>query len=315
MAKKVLFIDSTHPSLPEGLRKLGFLCDFFPDATRTDFLKMINNYEGVIIRSKIKLDKEILSHAKNLKFIGRVGAGMENIDVSYAKENGIACINAPEGNRGAVGEQALGMLLMLFNNLLRADAEVRKGIWRREENRGIEIEGKTIGIIGYGNTGGSFARKLSGFKSTVRAYDKYKQNYSDKYAQEAVMEDIYLTSDVVSLHLPLTKETQYLVDKEFIDRFKKPFYLINTSRGKIVKTDDLVDALKTGKVLGACLDVLEYEGLSFENLNSKNLPYSFRELIKMENVVLSPHIAGWTHESNIKLAETIVRKVKNLYNL
>lgn len=313
--KKVLFIDRTHPSLKEGLEGAGFLCDFFPDYRKEDFVKIIGEYEGVIVRSKIKLDQEILSKATNLKFIGRVGAGMENIDTTYAESRGIVCLNAPEGNRGAVGEQAVGMLLMLFNHLLRADAEVRKGIWRREENRGLEIEGRTIGIIGYGNTGGAFARKLSGFRPKVLAYDKYKNDFSDTYAREATMDELFEESDVVSLHLPLTEETRFLVDREFISRFKKPFVLINTSRGKIVKTDDLVESLKSGKVLGACLDVLEFEGLSFESLDQENLPRAFAELIQMDNVVLSPHIAGWTHESNLKLAATIVRKVKALYGL
>lgn len=313
--KKVLFIDSTHPSLREGLEDAGFLCDFFPDYRSEDFVKIIGAYEGVIVRSKIKLDREMLSKAANLKFIGRVGAGMENIDVEFAESKGIVCLNAPEGNRGAVGEQAVGMLLMLFNHLLRADAEVRKGIWRREENRGLEIERRTVGIIGYGNTGGSFARKLSGFRPGVLAYDKYKKGFTDAYAREATMDELFEGCDVVSLHLPLTDETRFLVDNEFIGRFKKPFFLINTSRGKIVKTDDLVENLKSGKVLGACLDVLEFEGLSFESLDGKNLPRAFVELVQMDNVVLSPHIAGWTHESNLKLAATIVRKVKTLYGL
>lgn len=313
--KKVLFIDSTHPSLREGLVKLGFHCDYFPDYQREDFIKIIGDYEGVIIRSKIKLDDEILSKATNLKFIGRVGAGMENINVRFAERQGIKCLNAPEGNRGAVGEQAVGMLLMLFNHLMRADAEVRKGIWLREENRGLEIEGKIVGIIGYGNTGGSFARKLKGFRPKVLAYDKYKTDYSDVYAREATMDELFEQCDVVSLHLPLTDETRFLVDHDFINRFKKPFFLINTSRGKIVKTDDLVKNLNSGKVLGACLDVLEFEGLSFGNLDQENLPKAFTELIKMDNVVLSPHIAGWTHESNLKLSATIVRKVKALYRI
>lgn len=313
--KKVLFVDSTHASLPDGLEKAGFSCDYFPDYRRADFMKIIGGYEGVIIRSKILLDEEILSKATRLKFIARVGAGMENIDVSFAESLGINCLNAPEGNRGAVGEQAVGMLLMLFNHLLRADAEVRKGIWRREENRGLEIEGKTIGIIGYGNTGGSFARKLSGFRPKVLAYDKYKTGFSDAYVKEAAVNQLFEECDVVSLHLPLTEETQFLVDNSFIRLFKKPFFLINTSRGKIVKTDDLVENLKSGKILGACLDVLEFEGLSFESLDQESLPRAFAELVQMDNVVLSPHIAGWTYESNLKLSATIVEKVKALYRL
>lgn len=313
--RKILFVDTTNPYLVEGLEKLGFQCDSFPGYGRADFLNIIQNYEGIIIRSKIKLDEEALSKAKKLKFIGRVGAGMENIDVSYAERKNIVCLNAPEGNRNAVGEQAVGMLLMLFNNLRRADAEVRQGIWKREENRGVELEGKTVGIIGYGNTGGAFARKLSGFDVKVLAYDKYKTNFTDAFVVESTMEELYEQSDIVSLHLPLTDETRYLVTDEFIKKFQKPIYLINTARGPIVKTSDLVNNLKTGKVRGACLDVLEFEGLSFEKLETADLPKAFTELIKMDQVVLSPHIAGWTHESHLKLATTLVQKVKALYKV
>jgi len=311
--KKVLFVDTTHPHLVEGLEAAGFQCDAFPGYNREDYLNIISEYEGVIIRSKIKLDEEILLKADNLKFIGRVGAGMENIDVDFAESRGIKCLNAPEGNRGAVGEQAVGMLLMLLNHLRRADAEVRKGIWIREGNRGLELEGKTVGIIGYGNTGGSFARKLSGFDVNVLAYDKYKSDYSDAYVRESTMEELYEACDIVSLHLPLTDETRFLVNDEFIRKFKKPFFLLNTARGKIVKTNDLVQNLKSGKVCGACLDVLEYEGLSFEQLDKNQLPQAFAELVEMDEVVLSPHIAGWTHESNWKLANTLVEKIKALY--
>lgn len=311
--KKVLFVDTTHPYLIEGLEKAGFKCDLFPGYQRTDFLNIIHEYEGVIIRSKIKMDEEILSKAVKLKFIGRVGAGMENIDVPFAQSKNIVCLNAPEGNRNAVGEQAVGMLLMLFINLLRADAEVRKGIWKREENRGLELEGKTVGIIGYGNTGGAFARKLAGFDVKVLAYDKYKTNFSDDFAEEATMKELYEQCDIVSLHLPLTDETRFLVTDEFIKRFKKPIFLVNTARGKILNTADLVKNLKSGKVRGACLDVLEFEGFSFENLEANQLPKAFSDIIAMEQVVLSPHIAGWTHESNWKLAHTIVEKVKGLY--
>lgn len=311
--KKVLFVDTTHPYLVEGLEKAGFQCDSFPGYQRADFLNIIHEYVGVIIRSKIKMDAEILSRASQLKFIGRVGAGMENIDVTFAESQNIVCLNAPEGNRNAVGEQAVGMLLMLLNHLRRADAEVRKGIWKREENRGLELEGKTVGIIGYGNTGGAFARKLSGFDVKVLAYDKYKTGYSDAYAREASMDELYDQCDVVSLHLPLTDETRFLVTDEFIHRFKKPFFLVNTARGKIVHTVDLVKNLKSGKVRGACLDVLEFEGLSFEHLDAGQLPQAFSDLIAMDQVILSPHIAGWTHESNWKLAHTLVEKIKALY--
>ena len=309
---KVLFIDTTHPALPEGLEKLGFKCDYFEGLGYDDYKKIIDEYEGVVIRSKIKLDKDILERASNLKFIGRVGAGMENIDVEYAEKKGIACLNAPEGNRNAVGEQALGMLLTLFNNILRADSEVRQGIWKREENRGLELEGKTVGIIGYGNMGTSFARKLRGFDTEVLAYDKYKTGFGDDFVKESALEELFEKCDVVSMHVPLTEETLFMVNDGFINSFKKNIFVINTARGKVLKTSDLVKNLKSGKVRGACLDVLEYEGLSFENLKAEDLPPDFKELVKMDNVVLTPHIAGWTHESNVKLAETIVRKVKEL---
>lgn len=310
--KRVLFIDTAHPSLQQGLEKLGFQCDYFPDFQYDDFNRIIGQYEGVIIRSKIKLDRKILAEAHNLKFIGRVGAGMENIDVAAAEELGIRCLNAPEGNRSAVGEQAVGMLLMLFNHLKKGDAEVRQGLWLREENRGVEIEGKTVGIIGYGNMGSAFAKRLSGFDAHVVAYDKYKTDFSDRYVTEVSLDELFSETDILSLHVPLTEETRYMVNHDFLGRFSKNIWLINTSRGKVVKTDDLVTALKSGKVKGACLDVLEFEGFSFENLKADELPKAFSELVKMQNVILTPHVAGWTHESNLKLASTIVAKVKAL---
>ena len=310
--KKILFIDSAHPILQTELERDGFQCDNFPGYSRAEYERIISAYIGVIIRSKIELDRDFLSMARNLKFIARVGAGMENIDTDYAIKQGIACLNAPEGNRDAVGEQAVGMLLTLLNKLLLADREVRKGIWEREKNRGAELGGKTVGIIGYGNTGGAFARKLSGFDVQVLAYDKYKTDFSDAYVQQSTMETLYKRCDVVSLHVPLTEETHYLVDDAFIRRFHKPFYLINTSRGTVVRTVDLVANLERGKVLGACLDVLEYEELSFENLGSEHLPETFRKLVSRQDVVLSPHIAGWTVESNYKLAMTIVEKIRKL---
>ena len=310
--KKVLFVDSAHSSLQQGLEKLGFQCDYFPEFEYDDFKQIIGQYEGVIIRSKIKLDREILAEAHKLEFIGRVGAGMENIDVAAAEKAGIRCLNAPEGNRGAVGEHAIGMLLMLFNNMKKGDAEVRRGLWLREENRGVEIDGKTIGIIGYGNTGSTFAKKLSGFGARVLAYDKYKTGFSDKFATEVSMEELFEQTDILSLHIPLTDETRFLVNKSFLQKFRKNIWFVNTSRGKMVLTEDLVAALKSGKVKGACLDVLEFEGLSFENLEADKLPKAFSDLIEMQNVILSPHVAGWTHESNLKLAATIVKKVKAL---
>lgn len=306
---KVLFIDTAHDELAIRLQKQGFRCDFFKDYNRDDYLKIVGDYDGIIIRSKIKLDDSFLSECKQLKFIGRVGAGMENIDVESALKKGIVCINAPEGNRDAVGEHAIGMLLALFNKIIIADKEVRKGIWIREGNRGHEIGGKIIGIIGYGNTGAAFAKKLSGFDAEVIAYDKYKSDYSDNFVRESNMQELFEKCDIISLHVPLTEETKYLVNSDFLRKFKKNIYLINTSRGKVLDTVSLIEMLNNGKVIGACLDVLEYEGLSFEEVM---LPSEIQALVTKENVVLSPHIAGWTHESNYKMAVTIANKVEKL---
>ncbi|MDD3132387.1 MAG: hydroxyacid dehydrogenase [Bacteroidales bacterium] len=311
--QKVLFIDTAHPVLTEELTRMGYQCDYFENYSRNDYLRIIGQYFGIIIRGKIKLDAEMLTAARQLKFIGRVGAGMENIDVAYAESMDIACLNAPEGNRDAVGEHAVGMLLMLMNRLRIADREVRQGVWLREENRGTEIKGKTVAIIGYGNMGGAFARVLKGFGANVIAYDKYKSNYSDDFVSESDMQTIFDEADIVSLHLPLTPETLFLVDANYLKKFRKNIYLINTARGRNVKTADLVKQMKAGKVLGAALDVLEYEKLSFEALDQQSLPEDFTWLIRSDQVVLSPHIAGWTHESNYKLAKTIVDKVRQLF--
>lgn len=306
---RILFADSNHPILHELCIQAGYTCDLFWDKSVEELQHMLPNYDALVIRSKFKLTKELLAKCKHLKYIGRVGAGLENIDVEYANLHGIKCLSAPEGNRDAVGEHALGMLLMLFNNLKKADAEVRKGIWLRAENRGIEITGKTIGIIGYGNTGQSFAKKLSGFDCKILVHDKYKKDFSDNKIIEAQLSDIFSQSDVVSLHVPLTEETQFMFDATFISAFKKPIYIVNTARGKCLKTEDLVDGLKSGKVLGACLDVLEYESVSFEKVENTDIPAALEYLIQSEKVVLSPHIAGWTHESNFKMSELMAQKM------
>lgn len=307
--RKVLIIDTNHEVLVEELSKNGFQCEYFEGFTRKNYVSIIDKYYGAIVRSKIKFDKEILAKAKNLKFIGRVGAGMENIDVDFAKSLGITCFNAPEGNRDAVGEHTLAMLLMLMNKLLKADREVRNGVWLREENRGLEIKGKTIGIIGYGNMGSAFAQRLSGFEARVIAYDKYKYGYSDELVKETNMEEIFAESDILSMHIPLTKETNFLLNDEYFNNFRKNILVINTSRGNILKTDDLVKNLKSGKIFGAALDVLEYEKLSFENIDKEKLPESFKYLAASDKVVLSPHIAGWTIESKYKLAKIMTEKI------
>lgn len=307
---KVIHLDTNHPLLINQLNKLGFTNDEDYLSSKEDIEAKIHNYDGFIIRSRFKIDKAIIDKATNLKFIGRVGAGLENIDCEYAISKNIALIAAPEGNRNAVGEHTLGLLLSLFNKLNKADKEIRAGKWLREENRGLELDGKTIGLIGYGNMGKSFAKKLKGFDVDVLCYD-IKSNVGDENCKQVSLEELQQKSDVLSLHTPQTTLTRNIINKAFINRFKKSFWLLNTARGTSVVTKDLVEALKSGKILGAGLDVLEYEKSSFENLFSdNNLPEAFQYLIASENVILSPHIAGWTIESNEKLAQTIVDKIK-----
>lgn len=307
---KVIHLDTNHTLLINQLNKLGFTNDEDYLSSKEDIEAKIHNYDGFIIRSRFKIDKAFIDKSTNLKFIGRVGAGLENIDCEYAISKNIALIAAPEGNRNAVGEHTLGMLLSLFNKLNKADKEIRAGKWLREENRGLELDGKTIGLIGYGNMGKSFAKKLKGFDVDVLCYD-IKSNVGDENCKQVSLEELQQRSDVLSLHTPQTTLTRNMINKAFINRFKKSFWLLNTARGTSVVTKDLVAALKRGKILGAGLDVLEYEKSSFENLFSdNNLPEAFQYLIASENVILSPHVAGWTIESNEKLAQTIVDKIK-----
>ena len=306
---KVLFIESVHEVLHKRLEAAGYTCDCRYEATREELLAMAHEYAGVVVRSRIKIDKAFIDAAANLRFIARSGSGLENIDVAYAESKGIAVYNSPEGNRDAVGEHALGMLLMLMNNLRQADADVRAGRWPREENRGYEIAGKTVGIIGYGLMGSSFARKLSGFGARVIAHDKYKSQFSDQWAVPVSLEELKAEADIVSLHLPLTDETHYYADAQFFVSFAKKIYFINTARGKNTETSALVDALKSGKVRGACLDVIEYEKASLEGLEKDPSLTAMRDLIAMPNVALSPHIAGWTHESYEKLSSVLADKI------
>lgn len=307
---KILHIDSNHSLLIDQLNKLGFTNDEDYTSSKSKIEAKIETYDGIVIRSRFTIDQQFLDAATNLKFIGRVGAGLENIDCDYAEKKGVYLISAPEGNRNAVGEHALGMLLSLFNKLNKADREVRQGKWLREANRGIELDGKTVGLIGYGNMGKAFAKKLRGFDVEVLCYD-IKANVGDENAVQISLSDLQEKADVLSLHTPQTELTINMVNSEFINKFKNPFWLINTARGKSVVTEDLVQALKTGKILGAGLDVLEYEKSSFENLfTSSKMPIAFEYLINAENVLLTPHVAGWTIESNIKLSQTIVDKIK-----
>lgn len=316
---KILHLDTNHSLLINQLKNLGF--ENFEDYTssKTEIEDKIHLYDGIVIRSRFTIDKQFLDKATNLKFIGRVGAGLENIDCDYAEKKGVHLISAPEGNRNAVGEHTLGMLLSLFNKLNKADKEVREGKWLREENRGIELDGKTVGIIGYGNMGKAFAKKLRGFDVEVIYYD-IKPDVGDENAQQVSLKELQEKADVLSLHTPQTELTMKMVNSDFINGFSKPFWLLNTARGKSVETKDLVIALESGKVLGAGLDVLEYEKKSFENLftNQENpevegMPTALRYLINAENVLLSPHVAGWTIESKEKLAQTIVDKIKEKF--
>jgi len=307
---KVLFLDTNHPCLLEGLKKLDFQCDEDYNSPKSEVENKIHRYDGLIIRSRFSIDQSFLEKAVNLKFIGRVGAGLENIDIDFAQSKNIKLLAAPEGNRNAVGEHALGMILALFNNFKKADNEIRDGIWLREANRGIELEGKTIGLIGYGNMGKAFAKKLKGFECDVLCYD-IKTEVGDQNATQVSLAELFEKTDVLSLHTPQTDLTKHMVNASFINQFKNSIYIINTARGSAIVTKDLVSALESGKVLGACLDVLEYEKNSFENFFSKEntLPEDFQYLINSSKVLLSPHVAGWTVESKFKLAETIVHKV------
>ncbi|GAB2702633.1 2-hydroxyacid dehydrogenase [Mucilaginibacter koreensis] len=305
MNNKLLIVDDLHPIFIEKAGALGYECDYRPDIKQDEAIQLLPAYLGLVIRSKFQVSKEIIDAAPQLRFIARAGAGMDNIDEAYALQRGIELINAPEGNADAVGEHAVGMLLTLRNHLATADAEVRAGLWQREENRGFELKGKTIGIIGYGHMGQGFARKLAGFEVNVIAYDKYKTGFSDRYAREVSMEEIVKHSDVLSLHVPLTNETNGLVNEEYLFHFRKPIFLINTSRGKVVKVQAVLDALKQGKILGAALDVLEVE--KFPALGEQHW---FEKLKQSKKVLLSPHVAGWTFESYQKISEVMAAKLK-----
>ena len=309
---KILHLDKNHPLLYNQLNDLGFENDEDYTASKEEVMAKIHLYDGLIIRSRFKIDALFLEKTTRLKFIGRVGAGLENIDCELASKKGIALIAAPEGNRNAVGEHCLGMLLTLFNKLHKANNEVKTKKWLREENRGIELDGKTIGLIGYGNMGKSFAKKLRGFDVEVLCYD-VKENVSDENCTQVSLEELQEKSDVLSLHTPHTALTNQMINTSFIAQMKKNFWLINTARGSAVVTKDLVEGLKSHKILGAGLDVLEYEKSSFEQLFSEQVPEAFQYLIDAKNVLLSPHVAGWTSESYEKLAQTIVNKIKEKF--
>lgn len=312
---RILHVDVNHPLIITQFNELGYINDEEYTASKQEIEAKIHEYDGLIIRSRFSIDRQFLEKATKLKFIGRLGAGLENIDVNFAKSNDIFLAAAPEGNRNAVSEHTLGMLLSLFNKLNKADKEVRNGKWDREGNRGIELDGKTVGIIGYGNMGKAFAKKLKGFDVEVLCYD-IKGGVGNENARQVGILELKQKCDVISLHVPQTEHTINMINTEFIDSFQHNFWLLNSARGKCVVTEDLVTALKSGKILGAGLDVLEYEKTSFENMFTDNeLPEAFKYLIKADNVLLTPHVAGWTVESKLKLTQVVVDKIKNQFAL
>ena len=307
----ILVIDTVHPLLHKLLIDQGFILTEGYDWNKEKISKELTNYKGLIIRSRITIDKEIIDAAKQLKFIARYGAGMENIDVAYAESKNIQCLHAAAGNKDAVAEHAIGMLLNLFNNISKADAEVRQYQWLREANRGEELAGKTVGIIGYGNMGSAFAKRLQGFDVKVLVYDKYKSNYiaSAHWIEEASLERIQNEANVISLHIPLTNETNGMINYQWLSAFKLPIYLINTARGKVLNTADAMRLMQENKIKGMCLDVLEYEDTSFEHLNASHQNTTIKALFESPRVILTPHIAGWSHQSNIKLAEVLAAAI------
>lgn len=310
--QSVLFIDSVHPILEDFLVQNGIACHHDYTSSHVEITHKLKAYDGLVVRSRIPVNKVLLENS-SLQFIARSGAGLENIDLVFCKEKGIHVISSPEGNKDAVAEHCIGMLLMLFNKLKQGDAEARQGLWNREKNRGLELKGKTVGIIGYGHMGSAFAQRLNGFGVKVLAYDKYKKSYGDAFAEATSLENLQQQADVVSIHLPLSEETNYYVNTAFINKMAKPFYLINTARGMHVNITDLLAGMEQQKVLGACLDVLEYEKASFENIS--DLPQSFKTLAASHKVLLSPHVAGWTVESYLKLSSFLAEKIQLKFKL
>jgi D-3-phosphoglycerate dehydrogenase len=308
---KILVIDSMHDSLFSMLKEIGAVTEYVPDIKREEVKTRHIGFDGLIVRSKTFIDRDLLGESPTLKFIGRAGAGIDNLDVDYLESKGIAVLHASEGNRDAVGEYAIGSLLSLMRKIPAGNAQVRQMIWDRERNRGEEIMGKTVSIIGYGNMGHSFARRLSGFGCNVLAYDKYKTSYSDGYVRESTMEELWEETDILSLHVPLTTETRAMVDTAYIKRFKKSILVLNTARGEIVVLKDMADLIGCGKVRGAVLDVLENEKLStLSDMQRK----AFNSLSESSNVILTPHIAGWTFESHVKINVALVSKIRALYH-
>ena len=309
---RILFLNQAHPFLRQQLEAWGFQCEENLYSPEKELEALIAPYTGIVLRSRISIGKELIDRATALRFIAREGVGLEHIEVAHAESRGIAVLTSPEGSRHTVGEHALGLLLSLLNNLSRADQQIRSGQWVREGNRGVEIRGKTVGILGYGNMGTAFARKLQGFEARVIAYDKYKTGYGDAFAQSVSLEQLWAEADLLSIHIPYMPSNHHFIDGAFLDNFHKPIYLVNTARGLVLHTADLVDRLQTGKVLGAALDVLEYEEMSFEDFRPLDAPAPMQYLLRAQNVVLSPHIAGWSFESKRSHAEVLAQKIREL---
>ena len=309
MKKKVIITDHLHPYLAEQLFISGFDVDVQADITNDQLAEIIHKYNGLVLSTKILVTPQLINSASQLEFIARAGSGMENINVEYARSKNIHIINSPKGNANAVGEHTMALLLGLLNNIVKSDSEIRKGIWQREKNRGIELEGKTIGIIGYGNTGSAFAAKLEGFNVTIYVFDKYKKGFGNSLIIESTVEEIQEKADFISFHVPHNPETHHYLNSDFIGRFRKSIRILNTSRGKIVNTAHLIEALKNGKISGAALDVFENE--QFYKLTGID-KMLMDELCKMENVILTPHVAGWTHESYFKISKILFDRIDDL---
>jgi D-3-phosphoglycerate dehydrogenase / 2-oxoglutarate reductase len=308
---KIMFIDEVHPLFVNEFKQLGWECHEHYSTSVEEIQQMIHLYQGIIVRSRFPLDEDFLRKATSLKFIGRPGAGLENIDVVYCEKRNISVFRSPEGNCDAVAEHTIGMLLMLLNNLKRADTEVRNGIWNREENRGYEIKGKTFGIIGFGYMGEALAQRLKGFGCRIMAFDKYKEGFGNEYVEEVSLETLRSEADIISLHTPQSNETYRLINEDFLRKCSKSIYLINTARGKSLDTKALLAAIDSGKVIGACLDVLEFESSSFMQMSANDTV--LQKLLQCDKVLLSPHIAGWTHESQLKMAHFLIEKIKGAF--
>ncbi len=311
---KVVFLDSVHSVLVERLSAAGMQCELAWEYDKDQIVNCISNAQGIVLRSRFTMNEDFLKFAPDIRFIARSGSGLENIDLKYCSKRDIKVYNSPEGNRNAVGEHALGMLLSLMNHLHTADRDVKSGIWDREGNRGVELDGKTVGIIGFGNNGSAFAKKLRGFDIKLMAYDKYKNGFGDHFVMECAMSALYEHADIISFHIPQNEETLFLANDSFFNAFQKPIFLLNLSRGKIVETKALVNAMKSGKVIGAGLDVLEFEPSDFTSFFKKEIPSDLEFLLNAKNVLLTPHVAGWTNESYFKLSNILADKILADFN-